>query len=101
MWRRRGTPQNFLLAITDEFWKIQKTRILKKWKKTAEDISSLLMCTENHNHMRYSSWDTKNEKMKISKKFKKPWTYQHFTQLYQNIMIIGYVLFLRYDTGQM
>ena len=54
-----GTPQNFLLALIDELWKTWKIRILKKWKKIAGDIIILHMCTKNHNHMRYSSWDTK------------------------------------------
>ena len=30
----------------------------EKMKKRAEDIIILLMCTKNHNHMRYGSWDT-------------------------------------------
>ena len=33
MWRRWGTPQNFLLAFIDELWKTWKIKILKKWKK--------------------------------------------------------------------
>ena len=57
MWRRWSTPQNFLLAFIDELWKTRKIRILKKWKKIAGDIIILHMCTKNHNHMRYSSWD--------------------------------------------
>ena len=56
MWRRWGTPQNFLLAFIDELWKTQKIRILKKWKKIAGYI--LHMSTKNHNHMRYISRDT-------------------------------------------
>ena len=56
MWRRWGTPQNFLLAFIDELWKTWKIRILKKWKKIAGDIIILHMCNSNHNHMRYSSW---------------------------------------------
>ena len=59
MWGRWDTPQNFLLAFIDELWKTWKIRILKKWKKIAGDIIILHMCTKNHNHMRYSSWDTK------------------------------------------
>ena len=50
MWRRWGTSQNFLLAFIDELWKTQKIRILKKWKKIAEDIIILHMWTKNHNH---------------------------------------------------
>ena len=49
MW---GTPQNFLLAFTDELWKTRKIRILKKLKIIAGDIIILHMCTKNHNHMR-------------------------------------------------
>ena len=56
---RWGTPHNFLLAFIDELWKIRKTRFLKKWKNSLENIFILHMCTKNHNHMRYSSWDTK------------------------------------------
>ena len=50
------------------------------------------MCTKNHNHMRYSSWDTKNEKMKISKKFKKPLEIPSFYTIVPKIMIIGYTV---------
>ena len=57
MWKRWGLPQNFILAFIDEPWKTRKIRILKKWKKIAGDIIILHMCTKNHNHMRYSSWD--------------------------------------------
>ena len=57
------------------------------------------MCIINDNHMRYGSWDmehnkhnffhfdcfllfypTNNRKIKILKKWKKPWVYNHFTQ---------------------
>ena len=72
MWRRWGRPYNFLLVLIDDLWKTQKIRILKKWrKKIAGDIIILHMSTKNHNHMRYSTWDTKNEKMKISEKLKR------------------------------
>ena len=37
--------------------KTQKNKILKKWKKIAGDIIILHMCTKNHNHMMYGSWD--------------------------------------------
>ena len=62
IWRRWGTPQNFLLALIDELWKTWKIRILKNWKKIAQDIIILHMCTKNHNHMRYSSWYTEWDK---------------------------------------
>ena len=35
----------------------QKSKILQKWEKTPGDIIILPMCTKNHNHMRYDSWD--------------------------------------------
>ena len=37
--------------------KTKKIRILKK-KKKLQEISPFYMCTKNHNHMRYASWDT-------------------------------------------
>ena len=58
IWRRWGTPQNFLLEFIDELWKTRKIRILKKRKKITWDIIIIHMCTKNHHHMRYSSWDT-------------------------------------------
>ena len=57
--------QNFL-----SFWIIfcplnplttQKIKILKKWKKTTEDIVILHKCTINDNHMMYGSWDMKGD----------------------------------------
>ena len=38
-----GTPWNFLLPFTDEFWKTRKIRLLKKWKKLLK-ISSFYTC---------------------------------------------------------
>ena len=35
----------------------QKIKILKKWKKTPEDIIILQMCTINDSHMMNGSWD--------------------------------------------
>ena len=40
------------------FLKTWKIRILIKQKTIAGDIIILHMCTKNHNHMRYGSWDT-------------------------------------------
>ena len=37
--------------------KTKKIEILKKWKKITRDII-LHVCTKNHNHMMYDSWDT-------------------------------------------
>ena len=34
-------------------------KMKKKKKKNAGDAINLHMCTKNHNHMKYSSWDTK------------------------------------------
>ena len=34
-----------------------KNQTFEKMKKIAGDIIILHMCTKNHNHMRYSSWD--------------------------------------------
>ena len=62
MGRRWDTPQHFFSAFIDELWKTQKIRILQKGKKIAGDIIILHMCTKNDNHMRYSSWDTVQEK---------------------------------------
>ena len=61
MWRRWGTPQNFLLPFIDELWKTWKIRLLKKWNILLE--ISLYTCTKKHNDMRYSSWDTKCDKI--------------------------------------
>ena len=55
-WEESGRrPKNFLLAFIDELWKIQTFENMKKF---AGDII-LRIFTRNHNHMRYSSWDTK------------------------------------------
>ena len=37
----------------------RKIRILKKWKKTPEDIIILQICTINEDYMIYGSWDMK------------------------------------------
>ena len=50
------------------------------------------MCTKNHNHMRYSSWDTKNEKMNISKKLKQPLEIPSFYTVAPKIMTIAYTV---------
>ena len=43
----------------------QKTKILKKWKKTGWRYYHLHMCTTNDNHMMYSSWDIKCDGQKL------------------------------------
>ena len=78
------------LIFINELWKTQKIRTLKKWKKkkkNAGDIIILHMCIKNHNHMEYSSWDMKNEKLKLSKKLKKPLDVPQFYTGVPKIMI--------------
>ena len=48
------------------YWKTGKIRILKKWKKIAGDNIISHMCTKNHNHMKYCSWDTEWDKFVLS-----------------------------------
>ena len=59
MWGRWGRPQNFLLAFIDVLWRTQENQTFEQKKKFAADIIILNMCTKNHNYMKYSSWDTK------------------------------------------
>ena len=109
MWRRWGTSQNFLLAFIDELWKTQKIRILKKWKKKkkiAGDIIILHMCTKNHNHMTYSSWDMQWEhfpqqprKLKFWRNEKSIWRCHHF-KLVQQKTRSNDVCLLRYGVQQ-
>ena len=49
----------FLFSIYWWILKNQKNQTFEKMKTFAGDIIILHMCTKNHNHMRYSSWDTK------------------------------------------
>ena len=66
MWRRWGTPHNFLLPFIDELRKNLKNQNFEKMKKKKKfpgDIIILHMCTKNHNHMRYSSWNTKRDRI--------------------------------------
>ena len=76
-WDTEWDKQNFL-SFRTIFWPFtplttQKIRILKKWKKNIQILSLyhhfniilllyyciiiLHMCTKNHNHMMYASWD--------------------------------------------
>ena len=59
MWRRWGTPLNFL-AI--HWWTLKnlENQTFEKRNIIAGDIIILQVCTctTKHNHMRYSSWDT-------------------------------------------
>ena len=67
-------------------------------KKFAGDIITLHMCTKNHNHMMYGSWDTEwNRQTKFSfclmipnirilkKKETNAWRYYHFTHVYYKL----------------
>ena len=38
--------------------KTEEIKILQKMENIAGDIIILHMCTKNHDHMMYSSWDT-------------------------------------------
>ena len=95
---------------------IQKIKILKKWKKMPEDIILLHMCSINDNHMMYGSWvidhnqhnflsfwtifcafiPLTTKKIKTLKKWKKPWRYYYFTQVYHKWQSSD-VWFLRYE----
>ena len=64
-WDMEHDKQNFL-----SFWTIfcpftpyatWKSKIMKKWKKTPEDIIILHTCTINYNHMMYGSGDMKHD----------------------------------------
>ena len=58
IWRKWGTPHNFLLALIDGLWKTQKLRILKKWKrKKILQILSFYKCVPKTT-IRCSPWDT-------------------------------------------
>ena len=84
------------------------------------DINILYMYTINDNHVMYGSWDMehngqnflsfwtafcpftplKTQKIKIFKKWKKPWRYHHFTQVHQKSWLYA-TLFLRYNAWLM
>ena len=54
-----GHTSEFPFGIYWWTLKNPKNQTFEKMKKIAGDIIILHMCTKNHNHMRYSSWDTK------------------------------------------
>ena len=97
-----------------------KNQNFEKVKNTSGDIIILRMCTKNHNHMRYGSWDTEWDrqnflslwailclftlqstwKIKILKKWKKKaYRYHHFTLDYHRGQSYD-VCFLRYGGWQ-
>ena len=91
-----------------------KNQHFEKCKKMPGDII-LHKCTKNHDHMLYCSWDVvpdgcnyfsfwpifysftllTAQKMQISKKWKNPWRYYHFTKVYQKSWSYA-IPFLRY-----
>ena len=54
-----GHTSEFPFGIYWWTLKNPKNQTFEKMKKFAGDIILLHMCTKHHNHMRYSSWDTK------------------------------------------
>ena len=91
MWRRWGTPDNFLLIFIDEVSKTQKIRPLKKWKKKkkkkiAGDIIILRMCTKTA--IPEIRWMKKGKLDKNLKSLKMPSIYT----IVPKIMIIGYTV---------
>ena len=89
MWRRWGTPNNFLLIFIDEVSKTQKIRPLRKWKKKkkiAGDIIILRMCTKTA--IPEIRWMKKGKLDKNLKSLKMPSIYR----IVPKIMIIGYTV---------
>ena len=103
-----------------KFEKPKKSECWKKWKKIAGDIIILHVCTKNHNHMRYSSWDMewenffchfgpffalypppslKTQKTKILKNWKSIWRCHHF-KLVQQKTWSNDVCLLKYGVQQ-
>ena len=88
---------NFLSfqAIFCFFAQLLTTTIImwQKCKKTPGYIILLHMCTINQDHMMYGSWDMKFNRQNFlvilhpekwkHQKWKNPWRYHHFTQVYQ------------------
>ena len=91
---------NFEKPKKSEFWKNEKK------KKIAGDIIILHMCTKNHNHMMYSSWDMQWEhfpqqprKLKFWKNEKSIWRCHHF-KLVQQKPQLNDVFLLKYGVWQ-
>ena len=62
MWRRWGCTSEFPFGLYWWTLKSPKNKIFEKMKKIAGDNIILAMCTKNHNHMRYSSWNMEWDK---------------------------------------
>ena len=59
MWRRWGAHLRISLwYLLMNFEKHKKSDFWKNEKTFTGDLIILHICTKNHNHMRYSSWDT-------------------------------------------
>ena len=59
MWRRWGAHLRISLChLLMNFEKHKKSDFWKNEKTFTGDLIILHICTKNHNHMRYSSWDT-------------------------------------------
>ena len=64
--KKVGHTSEFPIAIY--WWASKKPEKSKFWKNEKKknfpgDIIILHMCTKNHNHMRYSSWNTKRDRI--------------------------------------
>ena len=58
MWQTEiGNYGSFFVLLPSPSQKPKKSELLKNEKKNDGDII-IHKCTKNHNHMRYSSWDT-------------------------------------------
>ena len=95
--------------------KNQKNQNFEKMKKFTGDIIILRVCTKNHNHMMYGSWDTEWDgqnfchfgpffailpgKSKFWEQEKSTWKCYHFTHVYQKLWSYD-VCFLRYGVRQ-
>ena len=80
------------MPFTDEFWKTQKIRILKKWKRNCgryHHFTHVYQIPQSYEaqFLRYEEW-----KMKISKKLKKPLEIPSFYIIVPKIMTIGYTV---------
>ena len=53
--------RSFFWHLWMNFKKPEKSEFSKNEKKIARDIIILHTCTKNHNHMRWSSWDTERQ----------------------------------------
>ena len=115
---KNHSPANCISRATHMPWmeihlNNPNNQIFERMKKTPGDIIILHKCIKNHDHMLYCSWymtcDEYNcyfsfwdmfcpftpliaQKIKNIKKGKNAWTYHHFTQVFQKIMIICYAI---------